>query len=149
MSDDRSNPWQRPPRELLIDRQIREAMDAGKFDDLPFQGQRLPLEDDSAAGEWAQAFRMLRNARMAPAWIEADKEARRQIDMLERLIEAARGAGPVGRAWRRQQLEASVRAADRAIEILNVEAPTDRQHRSPVDRDAALARLEEAERTAR
>ena len=65
-----------PSWESLVDRQIREAMEAGKFDDLPHQGAPLPIEDDSAAGEWALAFRMLRNAGVAPPWIEADKEAR-------------------------------------------------------------------------
>lgn len=46
--------------ESLIERQIREAMEAGAFDDLPHQGVRLPLEDDTAAGEralWRRAFR--------------------------------------------------------------------------------------------
>ena len=75
--------------ESLVERQIREAMDAGAFEDLPYQGERLPLEDDSAAGEWAMAHRMLRNAGMAPPWIESDKEARKQLAALEALIERA------------------------------------------------------------
>ena len=66
-----------PSWESLVERQIREAMDGGAFDDLPYQGERLPLEDDSAAGEWAMAHRMLRSAGMAPPWIESDKEARK------------------------------------------------------------------------
>ena len=64
-------------------------MDDGAFDDLPYQGERLPLEDDSAAGEWAMAHRMLRNAGAAPPWIESDKEARRQLAALEALVERA------------------------------------------------------------
>ena len=36
--------------ESLVERQIREAMDAGAFDELPYRGERLPIEDDSAAG---------------------------------------------------------------------------------------------------
>src|SRR6478609_3263992 len=75
--------------ESLVERQIREAMDAGVFDDLPYQGQHLPIEDDSPAGEWALAYRMLRNAGVAPPWIEADKEARKQLGALEALIERA------------------------------------------------------------
>jgi hypothetical protein len=58
--------------ESLVERQIREAMDGGAFEDLPYHGERLPLEDDSAAGEWAMAHRMLRNAGMAPPWIESE-----------------------------------------------------------------------------
>ncbi|MDO8485920.1 MAG: DUF1992 domain-containing protein, partial [Candidatus Limnocylindrales bacterium] len=43
--------------ESLVERQIREAMEAGAFDDLPYRGERLPLEDDAAAGDWAMAHR--------------------------------------------------------------------------------------------
>ena len=53
-------------RETLIERKIREAMEDGAFEGLPHQGARLPLEDDSAAGDWALAHRMLRNAGAAP-----------------------------------------------------------------------------------
>ena len=77
--------------ESLVERQIREAMDAGAFEDLPFRGQRLPIEDDSAAGDWAMAHRMLKNAGVAPPWIESDKEARR-------LLADARGDARAGAA---------------------------------------------------
>ena len=55
--------------ESLVERQIREAMESGAFDDLPHQGERLPIDDDAAAGDWAMAHRMLRNAGMAPPWM--------------------------------------------------------------------------------
>jgi len=61
-----ANEDQPPSRETLIDRKIREAQEAGAFDDLPFQGEPLPLVDDSAAGDWALACRMLKGARFAP-----------------------------------------------------------------------------------
>ena len=147
MPDDRHNPWQRPPREVLIDRQIREAMDEGKFDNLPYQGQRIPLEDDSAAGEWALAFRMLRNAGAAPAWVEADKEARSLLQRRDRVIAAA--GSPIGRDWRRRELARIVREANAAIATLNADAPTDRQHRQPLDLAAELGRLERSEAGAR
>ena len=44
--------------------------------ELPFRGEPLPAADDAFAGEWAMAFRMLKNAAIAPPWIEADKDAR-------------------------------------------------------------------------
>ena len=69
--------------ESLVERQIREAMEGGAFDELPYRGERLPLEDDSAAGESAMAHRMLRNAEAAPPWIETDKEARRLMTALD------------------------------------------------------------------
>ncbi len=41
-----------PDWETLIERQIREAVEEGKFDDLPYQGEPLPRDEDPFAGEW-------------------------------------------------------------------------------------------------
>ena len=133
-----------PSWESLVERQIREAMSEGAFDDLPYTGERLPIEDDSAAGEWAMAHRMLRNAGMAPPWIESDKEARRQIAALEALIERAPRMSVLSHGRARSDLGRIVAAANAAIERLNSEAPTDRQHRRPLDPVAEAARLEAA-----
>ena len=130
--------------ESLVERQIREAMDAGAFDDLPFQGQRLPIEDDSAAGEWAMAYRMLHSAGAAPPWIESDKEARKQLAALEALIERAPRITPLSHQRARADLRTIVAAANHAIARVNAEAPTDRQHRRPLDPGAEAERLERA-----
>ena len=130
--------------ESLVERQIREAMDAGAFEDLPFRGQRLPIEDDSAAGEWAMAHRMLKSAGAAPPWIESDKEARRLIAVLEAMLERAPRASTLARDRLRRDYLATVQAANRAIERVNAEAPTVRQHRRPLDAKAEVERLEHA-----
>jgi hypothetical protein len=130
--------------ESLVERQIREAMDAGAFDDLPYQGERLPIEDDSAAGEWAMAHRMLRNAGAAPPWIESDKEARRQLAALDALLDRAPRMSRLSHRRARSDLRAIVAAANRAIERVNAEAPTNRQHRRPLDLAAEAERLEQA-----
>jgi Domain of unknown function (DUF1992) len=133
-----------PTWESLIERQIREAMDEGAFEELPYQGQPLPLEDISAAGDRALAFHVLRNAGVAPPWIEADKEVRALLAERDVLLARAAGAGPVARPRLRRDLERIVASANRAIARLNVEAPTERQHRRPLDHAAELARLEAA-----
>ena len=130
--------------ESLVERQIREAMDAGAFEDLPFRGQRLPIDDDSAAGEWAMAHRMLKNAGIAPPWIESDKEARRLLAALGAMLERAPHASRLTRDRLRRDYLATVQAANRAIERVNAEAPTDRQHRRPLDTTAEVERLERA-----
>ncbi len=131
-----------PTWESLVERQLREAMEEGAFDELPFQGERLPLEDDSAAGEWAMAYRMLRNAGAAPPWIEADKEVRRLFDRRDAILaRAARSRVPSRRD--RAALEAVVIEINAAIARLNAEAPTDRQHRRPLDVGEELARLDD------
>ena len=113
----------------LVERQIREAIVAGAFDDLPHHGKRLPIEDDSAAGDWAMAHRMLRNAGMAPPWIESDKEARRLLAEIDSVIERAPRTSPMSRARERANLARLVEAANRAIARINAVAPTARQHR--------------------
>lgn len=130
--------------ESLVERQIREAMEAGAFDGLPHQGERLSLEDDSAAGDWAMAHRMLRNAGMAPPWIESDKEARRLLAELEALMARAPRTSPPSRARERANLARIVDDANRAIARVNAEAPTARQHRWPLDPGAEAERLERA-----
>jgi hypothetical protein len=133
-----------PSWESLVERQIREAMDDGAFDDLPYQGERLPTEDDSAAGDWAMAHRLLRSAGVAPPWIESDKEARRLLAEIDRLVAQAPAMSPYRRRRARSDMAAVVDAANRAIARVNAEAPTDRQHRRPVDPMALAARLEAA-----
>jgi hypothetical protein len=149
---ERRDPEQRDParsqrqelRETLVERQIREAMEDGRFDDLPHQGRRLPIEDDAAAGDWALAFRMLRNAGVAPPWIEADKAVRELLEARERLFAKARRSQPASRQRLRAELERLVRDLDRAIARVNAEAPTDRQHRRPLVLADELAQLDAA-----
>jgi hypothetical protein len=144
MADDRPefrNPFA-PSREALIDRQIREAQEAGAFDDLPHQGQRLPLVDDSAAGEWALAYRMLRSADFAPPWIEVDKEIRVLLARREAILERATRSSAITRRVDREELSQLVRSANDAILRLNLEAPTPRQQRRMLDLEAELAALD-------
>ncbi len=136
-----------PTWESLVERQLREAMEAGEFDDLPHQGRPLPKDDDAYAGDWAMAFRMLRNAGAAPPWIEADKEVRRllaQRDALLARVAASPTSRPAAGRSDRTTLERLVRQVNAAIARLNAEAPTDRQHRRPLDLAAELDRLDAA-----
>jgi hypothetical protein len=130
--------------ESLVERQIREAMEEGAFDELPYRGERLPLEDDGAAGEWAMAHRMLRNAEAAPPWIESDKEARRLMAALDGLVDRALTISVSARRRARIEAASLVEAANLAIARVNAEAPTDRQHRRPLDPVVEAERLERA-----
>jgi hypothetical protein len=141
---DPTRPSRESVRETLIERKIREAMEEGAFDGLPHHGARLPIQDDSAAGDWALAYRMLRNAGAAPPWIESDKAVRALLDERDRLVARAAHRGARGRAQARAELARIVEAANRAIERVNAEAPTNRQHRRPLDLASELERLEEA-----
>ncbi len=142
---DPSRPSRGHPR-TLIERQIREAMDEGTFDDLQHQGSRLPLEDDWAAGERAMAHRMLRNYGAAPPWIESDKAVRALLQDRDRLLERVPRMSERGLARARDELGRLVDAANQAIERVNVEAPTYRQHRRRLDLAVELDRFDRAAR---
>lgn len=130
--------------ESLVERQIREAMEAGAFSDLPHQGAPLPIDDLGPAGEWGLAYKMLKDAGAAPPWIEADKEARARLTAIDTFLERA----PVAPTHRRGRLEVElatlIREANAAIERLNSEAPTDRQHRRLLDPGEVRRRLADA-----
>jgi hypothetical protein len=141
---DPAEPSRQRIRETIVERQIRIAMEEGAFDDLPHQGRQLPLDDDSAAGDRAMAHRMLKNAGVAPAWIEADKTVRRLLAERDRSIAAAEGLTGLGLARARERLTRLVDEANRAIVRVDIEAPTHRQHHRPLDLEAELRRLDRA-----
>lgn len=141
---DPAEPSREKVRETLVERQIREAMEDGRFDGLPHQGRRLPLEDDSMAGEWAMAHRLLKNADVAPPWIEADKVARALLDERDRLVERAPRLSPLARSRARADFARLIDDANRAIGRVNIEAPTDRQQRRLLDPDVELVRFDAA-----
>jgi hypothetical protein len=136
-----------PTWESLVEKQIREAMADGKFDNLPFQGEALPADDDAAAGDMAMAFHVLRNYGAAPPWIEADKEIRTLLDRRDAILARAsadRAPSSFGRRGDRAAIEAIVVALNAAVARLNAAAPTDRQHRRPLVVADELARYDEA-----
>jgi hypothetical protein len=138
-----------PTWESVTERLIREAQERGEFDDLPGHGRPIRLEDDPWAGEEALAFHVLRNARVAPPWIEADKEARQVRDRVEALLRRATGAHPAHHERLRRELTQLV-AQDRAcVARLNALAPVDRLHRRPLTIESMGARLEAAFRADR
>ena len=143
---DPAEPSRQKLRETLVERQIREAMEDGRFNDLPHQGRRIPIEDDSLSGDRAMAHRLLRNAGVAPAWIEADKAARALHEERDRALARASRLSPFARVRAREDFVRLVDAANRAILRVNIEAPTDRQQRRLLDRDVELARFERAAR---
>jgi hypothetical protein len=134
-------------RETLLDRQIREAIAEGRFDNLPHQGMPLPKDENPYAAEWGLAFHVLRNAGFAPPWIEADKEVRALLARRDAILaRAATGPTPSESARRRDRLalEQLVVEINTSIARVNAEAPGPRQHRKPLARADELDRYDEA-----
>lgn len=125
----------------LVERQIREAMEAGALDDLPFQGERLPPEEP---GAWGVAGPILRRAGAAPPWIEADKQIRALLDERDGILRRAAWSSPLGRRRDREAIVRVVGEVNALVLRLEQEAPTPMQHRRRLDLDEELSRLEAA-----
>ena len=136
-----------PDWETLIDRQIREAVQEGKFDDLPHQGEPLPNDDNPYAGEWGLAFHVLGNAGRRPA-VDRSRQGGPRSPRATRRDPGprSRGTRAIGIARRRDHaaLEELVTRINAAIARVNAEAPTDRQHRRPLALADEIARYDEA-----
>lgn len=76
--------------ESTIEKQIREAMERGEFDNLNGAGKPLNLDDDpNVPADWRLAFKILKDAGVAPEWIEKGKAIRAELDALAALLERA------------------------------------------------------------
>jgi hypothetical protein len=131
-----------PSWETLVERLIREAQEAGRFDDLPGHGRPLALEDERHAGDLALAHHLLHNAGVAPPWIEADKEVRRIRSAIEHLLLQAATCSPGSEPRLRGRLDELVEEHDAAVRELEGLAPGPRLQRSRLDRQQLKARLD-------
>jgi hypothetical protein len=136
-----------PNWDTLIERQIREAMESGKFDELPHHGAALPNDENPYAGDMALAFHMLKNAGAAPPWVEANKEVNELLAKRDAILErAASGPAPsaASRARVRSTLTELIARANKQIAKANAEAPSAAVHRRLLNLHDELAHYESA-----
>jgi len=135
-----------------VEDQIRRAMEAGQFDNLPGKGKPLRMEEDPFEDpEWRMAHHVLRNSGFTLPWIEARRE-------LEEAIQAAREALQRSWAWRQaaraqNQTAAGVNAEwERALQVFrkkmdevnqdiltyNLKAPSPQFHMLRVDAEREI-----------
>lgn len=89
--------------EHWIDRAIIDAQEWGEFDNLPGRGNLLQLDDNPYAGEWAMGFHVLKNAGMAPLWMEFDKENQALRSQMHDLLNEIAEASPTAPATSHQR----------------------------------------------
>jgi DnaJ family protein C protein 28 len=65
--------------EKWIDQQIREALERGEFDNLPGAGKPIDLTPNPHAQGQELAYKVLKDAGLAPEWIELDKAIRKKL----------------------------------------------------------------------
>lgn len=110
----------------LAQAKMERAAAQGQFDQ--FEGKGEPIDPsvwaDPHEGEWAMAHRLLREAEMAPRWIELDVEIRRRRQELMDWVEQS-GAVPGQPGWARvgRRVTVEIEAINELIESRNFLAP--------------------------
>jgi DnaJ family protein C protein 28 len=156
---------QKGPRdwESLIDQQIRDAQEQGKFDDLPGQGRPLDLGRNPYARDQELAFKVLQDAGFAPEWIELDKALRGKLERARAVLarrwewrekrlgeladqsgnwaEAERGRTQAAWAQAVSEFELEVEAINKEIADLNLKVPSPRFQRSNVEARQEVERV--------
>ena len=126
-----------------IEEQIRQAMQAGKFDDLPGKGKPLHLEDnphEDAARK--MAYHLLRQGGFSLPWIELRQEIEAELEQARaalrrtwewRQAALAQGQNPAGvqSEWQRavEQFSAQLTQLNQRIRDYNLQAPSARFQR--------------------
>jgi hypothetical protein len=73
---------------LIADRKIKDAMDAGEFDNLAGKGEPIRIEDDPfTPPEMRVAHKLLKNANALPQWLQLEKDIERERAAVEPYIE--------------------------------------------------------------
>jgi hypothetical protein len=71
--------------------ELDRAIARGEFDDLPQKGKPIRIENNPFQPELDLAFSRLKNAGMAPAWIELDREIGTMQETLASWLQASAG----------------------------------------------------------
>jgi len=122
-----------------VDRKIREAIEAGAFDNLPNRGQQIllevnPFEDPSL---W-MAHHLLRTNGFAPAWIEEARDIENCAAKL-RLRLQDRSAATF------KEFRDRVAELNRRIWTYNLRCPSAQFHKRSIDPDAETRRAQKSD----
>ena len=139
--------------ESMAEKMLREAIEAGEFDNLPGKGQPVdlsknPFEDP----DLRVVHKLLRDAGFAPAWIEERKdidatfEAARQTLTRAWQIYRRGGVTPNDAAWERNVAEFRGKAAElnSRIRIHNLKVPAAVFQRGLFDADKVIDGITQA-----
>lgn len=102
-----------------VDKIIRQAREAGEFDNLPGKGKPLRWEDETHVPETQRlANRILKNSGFTLDWIELGRELDAQAEEARRKLENAREARDAGRLSEKDW-QAAARTYVDTIQALN------------------------------
>ena len=134
--------------ETLVEKKIREAMEAGEFDDLPGKGQPLNLQENPFEDpDLRTVHRLLRNAGFAPAWIEERKDIDAELENAR--VKLTRAwllyGNDSDHDWQRNIVEFREKVAElnERIKVYNLKAPSAVFQRRLIDAERAIQLVEQ------
>lgn len=140
--------------ESFIEKSIREAIEAGEFDNLPGKGQPVDLKENPFEDpDLRVVHKLLRDAGFAPAWIEERKDIEATFAIASQKLSRAwtiyqpGGITPDETAWQRNVTEFRALVADlnSRIKLYNLKAPATVFHRRLFDADKVIDDLAETQ----
>lgn len=128
--------------ESIAERKIREAMEAGAFENLPSKGKPIPLDQDPFEDpDLRMAHHLLRVNGFAPPWIEEAREIDHASRRLRTGLEDARRRHAVtSPSWQRALDGFRSEAGQLNSRILsyNLKSPSPQFHKLPLDIEAEI-----------
>ena len=133
--------------ESIAERKIREAMEAGAFENLPSKGKPIPLDQDPFEDPTLRmAHHLLRVSGFAPPWIEEACEIDRASLKLRADLEDARRRNAVtSPSWQRalDGFRKQARELNSRILTYNLKSPSPQFHKLPLDVEAEIRAVAE------
>lgn len=133
--------------ESMAEKMLREAIEAGEFDNLPGKGEPVDLRENPFEDpDLRVVHKLLRDAGFAPAWLEERKdidatfEAARQILIRAWEIYRPGGVSPDETSWQRNVSEFREKTAElnSRIRIYNLKVPSEVFQRRLFDSDKII-----------
>jgi hypothetical protein len=121
--------------ESIAERKVREAIEAGEFDNLPSKGKPIELDRDPDPSMW-MAHHLLRVNGFAPAWIEESKDIDAAVVRFRTDFRNARR-----RPRRIEEFRERATELNRRILTYNLKSPSPQLHKLPLDIETELQRL--------
>ena len=128
--------------ESIAERKIREAIEAGAFENLPSKGKPIPLDQNPFEDpSLRMAHHLLRVNGFAPPWIEEASEIDRASERLRSDLESARRRHAVtSPSWQRalDGFRERARELNRGILTYNLKSPSPQFHKLQLDLEAEI-----------
>lgn len=144
-----------------IEEQIRQAIQEGKFDNLPGKGKPLRLEENPHEDEtWRMAFHILREAGFSLPWIEAQRELDAEIEQTRATLRRSyawrctalaqdQPQESVEAEWQRVvgEFSSQISQLNQRIRNYNLQTPSERFQRPLLRLERELERLTDQQST--